>query len=96
MPKFAFTGRQASGSFLAWPARFGSWVGNFGISGCVGFCRLAWGARYFKGFQGVDLWDVRFLPCHFKFSLVAAFGVSGWVLVILLGGQCHKLFLGLR
>ena len=35
-----------------------------------------------------------FCPALFKFRFVAAFGVSGRVLVILLGAQCHKLFLG--
>jgi hypothetical protein len=37
-----------------------------------------------------------FCPALFKFRFVAAFGFSGWALVILLGVQCHKLFLGLR
>jgi hypothetical protein len=37
-----------------------------------------------------------FCPAFFKLRFVAAFGVSGGALVILLGGQCHKLFLGLR
>ena len=31
-------------------------------------------------------------PALFKLRFVAAFGVSGGALVILLGRQCHKLF----
>jgi hypothetical protein len=37
-----------------------------------------------------------FCPALFKPRFVVAFGFSGWALVILLGVQCHKLFLGLR
>ena len=43
----------------------------------LAFCRLALGTRYLRGFQGADLWGVRFCPAHFKLRFVAAFGIFG-------------------
>jgi hypothetical protein len=75
----------------------GSGSAIFGISGFVSFftgCLVAQGISEVS--KALIFGALGFCPALFKFGFVAAFGFSGWALVILLGGQCHKLFLGLR
>ena len=97
MPKFAFTGRQASGKFPSMGRTV--WIVGWQF-------RYFWGCWLFAGrFRAQGISEVPkglisgvlgFCPALFKPRFAAAFGFSGWALVILLGGQCHKLFLGLR
>jgi len=95
MPKFAFTGRQASGKFPGVASRV--WV----VGRQFRYFWVCWLFAGWLGAQGISevskaliFEALGFCPALFKFRFVAAFGVSGGALVILLGTQCHKLFLG--